>query len=470
MVHVRQLSVAVASAVCVLATPAAARSAWGPPVEAASSGEQALTGIDVAVNDRGEGVGVRTQRESERDASVLRFVDRRADGSWGPPGVVARDRDFVLGSAQAVVDGSGRATMSRTLRSGNVNPPTFLQVASRDPGGRWSRPVTLSGRYVGWLNSTLATVGPCVVVAWAGITDANSSRTSIESAMRDGSGRWRVLPRLGPEKMGTGLEPKLWPQADGSTALTFNRSSGRRGVAVSALRSTLPADGARWTPPAPLARTRKNSIPVVAVARTEETLVAHWGMGRVVKGVSGPSRLSVTPHGPDGRAKATAGLGLIGSFDTPTPRMGPDGSGVVVLSRTMKNYGASTLEAAIIPPGGETGEPTVIARRAARPGGLKPSQMNATEATPWNFSTEIDGTGRALLAWSVPRMDDDEPMLLSEGISVASHEPGRGWSEADEVVRFDPPALSPARSWWHSVGVVPWSTGLFPESPGRSSS
>jgi hypothetical protein len=417
-----------------------ATAAWTPPVEVAAGG-LGLTSIDIAVNARGVGIGAWVQRE--RGGSAIRYVDRRSDGSWTPPRVLNFDRDFPLGSTRVAMDDEGRATVIWTLRSGNVNPPTFLQAATREPGGEWTKPVTLSKRFVGFLNASVATTdGGRVVVAWAGLTDANKSRAFVETAVRNAGGRWRLLPRLGRGEPGFFVEPRLWPLGRGAVGLSWVRNTGRRGARVPVVLATLDRQGSRWTEPATVGPTPKNVVPSIAVEPSGAMVSTLWTMPRQTNGKAAPSGLAVTSRAAGGPWRSGAPLGIVGPFDSPSVAIG-GGVGVVALSRTLKNHGPSTLEAALVSADGTVSTPAVLARREGPPGGGTRAQRESIEAITWALDTAVTASGRVLVLWSIPQLDEREPMLRSAGIAASTREPGGEWSPAEQVVRFDTPSLAP---------------------------
>jgi hypothetical protein len=104
-------------------------------------------------------------------------------------------------------------------------------------------------------------------------------------------------------------------------------------------------------------------------------------------------------------------------------------------------FGASSLEAVVVSPSGAVSGSEVLARREPLPGGAARGDPRAIEAIPWGVDTAVDGAGRGIVAWSIPRIDQRQAIVRSEGVAASVYEPGRGWSGVEEITRLDGPAL-----------------------------
>jgi hypothetical protein len=461
-VNRRRLVSVLAAGVLLGAASVPATAAWTGPKEIASANGLSLLGLEIAINDHGDGIGVWTQRE--RGGHAIRYIERRRDGSWTASRVLAFDPDFLLTSPQVVVDGEGRMTATWRLQTSTMNPVTYLQGATRERGAGWTRPATLSTKFVAWLESSLTVTGSGrVVVAWWGTTNVNNVTAAFGSTRRDPGGAWTAVPPVAPKSgspLGFGAFPRLTPQDDGSVVQSWMRFSGKRGDAVRTMTATLRANAARWTRPVQSYPTQ-TAGQSLTIGKTGAAVILHRTHPHMVRGVAGPSSISVTSRAKNGTWRAKTPLGVVGPGDDPRMAVGGGGTGLVTFSRTLKNFGASSLEAVVVDPDGRVAAPTVLAQREAIPSLMKRTPVNEREVRPWNESLAVDASGRALVAWSVSAYRDTAPFVGVAGIAVAERGPGAAWSPATTLVDFDAPLVGVAPhviTFGEDSALVLWTT------------
>jgi hypothetical protein len=148
--------------------------AWTTPVNIAPQGTS-FADPKVAFDDAGNATAAWALSDCSIGSAVM-----AADGTWGPPVPIASS---CAEEIHLVVNGQGRAALS--WRTTAVREPV-LWIATRDPAGVWSAPVTLAG-------GARSQFGPQAGISAAGDVTAVWRRdATIYSAYKPANGAWQA--------------------------------------------------------------------------------------------------------------------------------------------------------------------------------------------------------------------------------------------------------------------------------------
>jgi hypothetical protein len=193
--------VALVAGLLAAATSTAAAAGWQPPVSVLSD-TKALVDVEVGVDAQGNAVAVWTQ------ASIYwrrtQAATRPAGGAWSAP-VTFQVPDERSGWNPAMAVGAG-GDAAAVWSSTRISDPDrqFTMAATRDAGGAWSDPVTLS---LQGEDDFGVTVEPAVAVDAQGTTTAVWSESVdegrvIRTRTRLRGGEWSEPQELTPRELG----------------------------------------------------------------------------------------------------------------------------------------------------------------------------------------------------------------------------------------------------------------------------
>lgn len=239
---------------------------WGPP-ETLSPEGSVFTDIDVAVGPAGEAVAVWS--ENPRFASTRGYriegAFRPAGGHWEAPATISA-AGYESWSPQVAISPTGQI-VATWFGYYSGNNETTVQVADSQGGG-WSQPHNLSIGYSAWFPKVEASAAGATVI-W------ESEGGWIEAASRAAGGKWSKPVELsGPES----TEPQIGADSAGSAVAIWSSGFGEEGEYIES--STLPVGGS-WSEPIEISGPVfvERTEPRLAVAPNGETL-ATWSTWR----------------------------------------------------------------------------------------------------------------------------------------------------------------------------------------------
>ena len=281
--------------------------------------------------------------------------------------------------------------------------PKAIQVSTRVPGGRWTKPVALGPAQES--EPQIAVSARKAVVVWSTNLRAGGYETSVVLAATRIAGRpWGKARNISKEKRWReepeGREPKVTITPSGK-AIAIWQAGDEGHSTTSFIRSaTQSAKGPGWSAPVGLPGSIEGENAEVGVARSGET-VAIWGASYDEE--SGLEVASRPAHGKWGRSQR---LDRPGSYATPQLTVTSTGEAIGVWTQQSEE-GGSVLQVATRTPGGKWKV------KPLAPDGYSESPAIVTEPG-----------GRVRLVWMLA-----PPFGGGNGEAVSSiHLPGAGWT------------------------------------------
>jgi hypothetical protein len=317
-----------------------------------STGSNAVTGPDVAVDGAGEVLVAWTQSRVTGSAPVgrnsVRLAIRAPNGSWGAPRTVGATEHFIDAELHLRANRRGDAVLG--WRGVSSRGHDLLQAAFRPAHRRFGRAYSL-GEAGFDLQVALAARG-VAYAAWTHLSPPSYQRSSVRLAVR-GRRAWSRPATVSAGDAGgprIALAPRrhvviVWREAEQGLGAT------RTGLAAVTERS---GDG-RLAPPRVLADNRTPG-PQVAVGPTGERLVV-WTDAAALEQEPAPTALSWAVDAGDGafgfvQRRPGVGQGQLVMLG--------DGSAIVV-------WGTGAIQVVVRPPGGIFGPPQLLAPRGSFP-------------------------------------------------------------------------------------------------------
>jgi hypothetical protein len=377
-------------------TPASAAPGWSPPVNLSGSGKS-VSEPQIAVDAAGEAVAV--WKRFDEQHSFIQAASRPPGGAWSAPTTISVSgkgpRSFEL---QLAMNAAGEAVAVWTHER-DLDEDTTIQAASRSPAGSWSAPATIS-RSTGLAGAREAQV---VISASGEAVAAWNQFHAVKAASRPPGGVWSR-----PASLSKGRGDTLFPQIamnSAGEAIAIWESYGASGFADIVQAAARPPGGA-WSGPANLSTARQEpTSPQVAIAASGEATVV-WAREFFIA-IQGVSR---SPGGKWSSVRTLAKpnrhpLEVLGPED-PQVSFEPAGAPVAVWVREVAHSGL------------------VVQTATGGLGGIwsKPTSISPRPLFAFEPQVALDAAGGAVVTW-ISRRGYGYDVIKS-----ASRPPGGAWS------------------------------------------
>ncbi len=383
-----------ALAVALMATASVfAARAWSSPTNVSGPGLHVIR-PRIAVDARGEAVAV--WRRFDDKHSFIQAASRPPGGTWSAPTTIsASRRESDVAEPQLAISASGEAVAvwGLNVEREHQYPGRVIQAASRPPGGTWSAPTTLSAKR-SFANEPQIAIddGGEAVAVW-------ERYPFIEGASRPPGGAWSAPSKVSKKGRSGGF-PDLAINGAGEAVAVWDSydSTGNAPIIQSASRSP----GGNWTARANLSAVRQEAaFPQVAIDATGAAVVVWESKFTVIQSVSRPpggrwsavQNLSRVPRRPTALSAPFAG--------DPQIAVNAAGEAVAVWDRD------AVIQSASRSPGGTWSKPTNISAKSAI--GFEPQ-------------VAVDASGGAVVVW-IWRLGND---FIVQG---SSRPLGGAWSK-----------------------------------------
>jgi hypothetical protein len=344
-------------------------------------------------------------------AAILAAVPARALGDWEPPRrLSAADRASYAVPAAALA-GGGRAVVAWIrVPSGASSSAGRVQLSVRTgPGGRWTRPLTVSGPGASRPRAALNDAG-AGAVAW-------SRGRDIAAATRRGPGGDWLIGRA-VEAGGPVHDLALGVDRGGRAAIVWSERHG----AGFLVRIAAERGQGRWSVRPPRLAIAGPGAPALALSPGKGALAAWIDDGQL-------------------RAARTRD----GAFESPRD-VSSEGAGAPAVALSPSGAGLAAWSSRL--PGG-TSVMLGAGRRSGSPRWGSPEDLGIGESPV----TALNDRGDAVVAWGLGEPGD------AQGIEAVTRRGGGGWSASTVVARGECScSLSPARAAIDPRGaaVVSW--------------